>query len=212
MIVHRTTVFLSLLVVPIALWVGSPLLAVLCLGVAALTITDGWPDLRPHLRYGLRVLRHKAHVYRAGRALGLGRWQLILHDLSKFSREEWGPYVAYQPYFGRAADAPATVRAAFDAAWRHHWQHNAHHAEHWAEPIHAGDPPGEPLRMPVRYVLELVADLIAMGHEPGMLDAQAYYRQFGARMPLHPETRHAVEACLSMAVERGLIPAEERTT
>lgn len=52
----------------------------------------------PHLRYLRYVLLHKWYVFRAGLAIGgmspRWVWRLLVHDLSKFSRAEWGPYVA----------------------------------------------------------------------------------------------------------------------
>lgn len=203
---------LALLLGAVAALLGGWPLALASLALAALTWEDAWPALRPHWTYLRKVLAHKWHVYRAGRALGVGRWQLIVHDLSKFGRAEWGPYVAYEPYHGRPDAAPPAVKAAFDAAWRHHWQANPHHWVHWCDPIFVDDPAGEPLRMPDRYVREMVADWVALGVEPRALDAATYYRGAGPHMRLHVDTRVQVELLLRMAVERGLIPAERSTS
>ena len=61
---------------------------------------------RAYLRY---VVRHKWFVARAGLAIGgwsIGwLWRLLVHDLSKFSRAEWTPYVCqfYGPSPGEIA-------------------------------------------------------------------------------------------------------------
>lgn len=69
--------------------------------------------MKPHLRYLRYVLLHKFYVFRAGLALAKVRghrpsvawlWRLLVHDLTKFSRIEWGPYVAN--FYG---DSPEVV-------------------------------------------------------------------------------------------------------
>jgi hypothetical protein len=87
--------------------------------------------MRAHLRYLRYVILHKLRVYQAGRRLGVSVWQLLVHDLSKFSRVEWGPYVAsfYGPW--KYSERPPEVVAAFDAAWLHHQHANPHHWQHW---------------------------------------------------------------------------------
>jgi hypothetical protein len=88
-----------------------------------------------HLRYLRYVLVHKWFVFMGGLRTGVPLWQLIIHDLSKFSRAEWGPYVR-RFYGGRggvedkAADPPE-----FAAAWRHHYERNPHHWDHWIHDI-----------------------------------------------------------------------------
>ena len=46
----------------------------------------------PHWEYFKKVCRHKWHVGRACFRYGL-YWRGIVHDLSKFSRAEFGPYL-----------------------------------------------------------------------------------------------------------------------
>jgi hypothetical protein len=47
-----------------------------------------------HLRYLSYVLRHKWWVLVAGLKVGAPLWRLLIHDWSKFTPAEWGPYVA----------------------------------------------------------------------------------------------------------------------
>jgi hypothetical protein len=53
--------------------------------------------IRAHLRYLRYVLLHKLYVFRAGVLINgyslPWLWRLLVHDLSKFSRAEWRPYV-----------------------------------------------------------------------------------------------------------------------
>lgn len=64
--------------------------------------------MMPHLRYLWYVLRHKWYVFQAGRVLKVPVWQLLMHDLSKFTPAEWFPYVAY--FYGPGPFVAALVR------------------------------------------------------------------------------------------------------
>ena len=52
--------------------------------------------------------------------------QLNIHDLSKYSQEE---YYAYDNYFYGAETEK--VKKDFDYAWLHHIHQNPHHWQHW---------------------------------------------------------------------------------
>lgn len=82
--------------------------------------------MKPHLQYLWYVLRHKWFVFVAGLTYGVPLWQLLIHDLSKCSPAEWGPYVAY--FYGRDTTASKPV---FDRAWNHHQKANPHHWQYW---------------------------------------------------------------------------------
>jgi hypothetical protein len=55
----------------------------------------GTEAVRKHWRYFKYVLRHKWYVFLAGRQRGVGLWQLLVHDLSKFRPDEWQPYAEW---------------------------------------------------------------------------------------------------------------------
>jgi uncharacterized protein DUF5662 len=157
-----------------------------------------------HLRYLSYVLRHKWHVFYAGLFLGVPLWRLIIHDLSKFSRAEWTPYVDY--FFGAwwpKEDNDHPVRHAFELAWRHHWEHNPHHWNYWYRPEEDGT-----LRanwMPPTYVREMVADWYGAGMAQGKPDVAAWY-QANTAIQLHPSARYLVTQVLKEAQRKGLIP------
>lgn len=54
-----------------------------------------------HFRYLSYVVRHKWFVLLAGLKTGAPLWRLVIHDWSKFTPAEWGPYVAN--FYGRSA-------------------------------------------------------------------------------------------------------------
>jgi hypothetical protein len=160
-----------------------------------------------HIRYLRYVVRHKWFVYQAGRKLGLGRRQLLVHDLSKFSRAEWGPYVRWfmdppgpnKTWHQQAKDfrhdAEAQRRkAAFDRAWEHHWSNNPHHWEWWAKRSIGGSCPSE---MTDGCRREMLADWRGAGLAQGKPDTRAWYEANKGRMQLHPETRAWIESALA---------------
>lgn len=141
------------------------------------------------------TLKHKWHVYRAGRRLGLGRWQLLVHDLSKLGCSE---YMHYQRrFFGDGADPDG-----FALAWLHHQNHNPHHWDYWITrtPHKIGTQGGyapSVLPMPRRYAREMVADWVGAGMAyTGKMDVQPWLNANWQKMELHPQTLVLVDEAL----------------
>lgn len=165
--------------------------------------------LKSHLKYLGYVLRHKWFVFRAGRRLGLGFFQLLVHDLSKFSRAEWGPYVrkfyggphpeklgGFTPRNGKYPRTQEDVRRDFDAAWLHHQHANPHHWQHWV--LRSDNGETKILQMPRRYAVEMVADWFGAGRGiTGKWGAKAWYEANRDKIRLHPNTRAFVEHLLN---------------
>lgn len=151
--------------------------------------------MRAHLLYGWYVIRHKWFVAVAGRKLGVPLWRLIIHDASKLTPAEWGPYVR-RFYSGKAGALDKTNDPDdFHHAWVHHWHHNAHHWEHWL--TFDGTGGYRPLRMPTVLVREMVADWMGAGRAiTGQWDIIPWYSTNSTRMTLHPDVRQGVEALL----------------
>lgn len=146
-----------------------------------------------HLRYLYIVLRHKYYVYKYGRQLGVKRWTLIVHDLSKFNRAEWGPYVERFGSGRAGLEDKSGDNKAFALAWRHHWQHNPHHWEYWI-----ARPGPWPAEMPETYVREMVADWKAASKVyAGKDDCTEWYNATKDRQAMHPNTRALVERLLN---------------
>lgn len=168
--------------------------------------------MRAHLSYGLYVLRHKWHVLYAGFFLGVPIWRLLIHDWTKFTRAEWGPYV--RRFYGPKAYRPAPGSTgylhkpgddlAFDQAWQHHWTRNPHHWNYWRTP-EAEDGTREALPMPETYVREMVADWYGAGMAQGKPAIEAWYMANVSKMQLHPETRRLVHRFITEAVLKGVI-------
>ena len=148
-----------------------------------------------HLRYLRTVLRHKWFVFVAGRRTGVTLRRLLVHDLSKFSRAEWGPYARrFAGGRGGAMDHNADLDE-WKRAWDHHWQRNSHHWEFWIDNY---DEPQEMSEMDAR---EMVADWMGAGRAyTGTWDAREWYAKNRDRIVLHPETRWFVEDLLARSV------------
>ena len=151
--------------------------------------------MKHHWNYLKYVIRHKYYVFIAGRALGAPLWNLVVHDLSKFSFAEWSPYVNS---FYRHPDRPQWVRDAFNEAWLHHIHHNAHHWQHW---ILQQDSGGRVyLKMPVPLVKEMVADWCGAGKAiTGKWDVDHWYHENWNQIQLHDLTRLHVGALVKQA-------------
>lgn len=152
--------------------------------------------MRAHLQYANYVARHKWFVFLAGLRTGAPLWRLIVHDWTKFSPAEWGPYV--RRFYGGRPGVPVTGDDApdFRAAWLHHQHKNAHHWQHWV--LRQDDGKIVALPMPEPFVREMVADWMGAGRAiTGRWSAAEWYRDgAGEAMDLHPLTRTLAEALL----------------
>lgn len=129
------------------------------------------------IRFLYATVVHKWHVYYAGRRLGVGRWQLLIHDLSKFRPREFVPYGKF--FYSRPG--AGWLKAVTDpqhqphmlAGWLSHIQRNPHHWQHWclingASVVASRGTtvevnPIDALPMPRKYVFEMLADWMAAG-------------------------------------------------
>lgn len=178
--------------------------------------------------YAGYIWRHKVAVYRAGRMLGVGRWQLICHDLSKLRRDEWGPYAHFfnggphkpwaqvtsyekMHYYDMAWRSSAEgVREAFDRAWLNHQHRNPHHWQSWLLVEDSGE--RVLLEMPLKYAREMLADWMGAGmaiRGHGLDDAIAETRLWYGKkrdvIVIGDATRAFVESTLGVA---GAAPTE----
>lgn len=149
-----------------------------------------------YLRYTWSVLRHKWYVAVAGRRLGVSFWQLLIHDLSKFSRAEFGPFARR---FGRGT-AGALEHEKEPREWRdafqHHWMVNPHHWQFWL--WHNEDGSVEPQPMTDCYLREMVADWCGASYAyTGSWRIREWYQK-NTRLVLHPDTRAQVEALIDV--------------
>lgn len=144
-----------------------------------------------HLRYLSYVLRHKWFVFRAGLKTGAPIWRLIIHDYSKFSSAEWGPYVE-SFYSGRPREE---TKAAFQRAWLHHMHNNPHHWLYWVLMHDNGTKSA--LEMPDSLIKEMVADWMGAGRAiTGSWDIAEWYEKNKQTMYINYATMNKIDDIL----------------
>jgi len=135
------------------------------------------------------TLKHKYFVWVASKRVGkIPFWQVLIHDLSKFSPSE---FPAYHYHFHVAKDRGRD----FAYAWLHHQRHNPHHWEYWV--ICAGNITRREsgavdgvMEMPERYVREMVADWMAASRtHQGSWDISKWVNRNLPKIRLHPKSR-----------------------
>lgn len=93
-------------------------------------LTNAWHHLGT-------VSRHKWLVFEACARCGIP-WQGLVHDLSKFSPDEFLVGINY--YQGnRSPNAAERHDKGFSRGWIHHKGRNKHHYEYWLDVIEGGD-------------------------------------------------------------------------
>jgi len=109
---------------------------------AKVELSDDWKNLK-------YIGEHKYYIIGPGREIGVPTWQLLKHDLSKFSPAEWEPYSQF--WFGSkgvTGTKDPAVHAAFLRAIKHHYANNPHHYQN-------------PKHDQLKYKLEEVVDWYA---------------------------------------------------
>lgn len=109
-----------------------------------------------HLR---NIIVHKYWVYHFGRKLGVSRWRLLKHDMSKFSPVEFWESIKF--YQGTSSPIPPCKKAnGYSKAWQHHKGRNTHHYEYWTDNYDSGT---TLIPMPFECLCEMLADWCAAG-------------------------------------------------
>lgn len=146
----------------------------------------------PTLKYIWLTLKHKRFVFQAGLVLKVPIWQLIIHDLSKFSLKE-------APHYGRAFFGERNDPFGFSYAWLNH-QKNKHHWEYWVMVTghnRGNFPDGTPLPMPEKYAREMVADWFGAskayeGRWPISVDDWSWFINNFKKIKIADETRNFI--------------------
>jgi len=159
--------------------------------------------MKKFFRYMSYLLRHKYFVAKECFKNRL-YWQGIIHDLSKFRRDEFVPYMNYfydhKDEINRGRDESGyykptdTGDKAFDFAWLLHQKRNKHHWQWWILPEDNGGV--KVLEMPYKYMLEMLCDWKGAGMAQGNKYAggvEAWYWRNRDKMQLHPNTRAYIE-------------------
>lgn len=141
-----------------------------------------------YLRFLWSLLGHKWYVFRAGLIIGVSVWRLIVHDLSKFSRYEFGRYARnFQGDYSSSPNDQARISREFLLAWLHHENRNPHHHGYWVP--RTGKSANKPLPMPEEYVREMIADSIGASMAyTGSWDIAVWLNRNGSEWLIHETT------------------------
>lgn len=119
--------------------------------------------------------------------------QILNHDASKNSPEEYGAYDRY--FYG--GNKSFRVVQDFRKAWLHHIHENSHHWQHW---VLNNDEPEEGeviLEMDYIYIIEMICDWWAFSWQKGDLsEIFSWYDKHYKYIKLAPNTRKTVEDIL----------------
>ncbi|MBO5744739.1 MAG: catalase [Clostridia bacterium] len=130
----------------------------------------------------------------------------LLHDLSKFSREEF--FESARHYQGtRSPTEHERETNGFSVVWMHHKGRNKHHFEYWVD-IDPQTKKYGPVKMPTKYLIEMFCDRIAASKiykGKAYTDSSAYDYFMGgrARKIMHPETAKELEFLLVTLKDHG---------
>ena len=163
-----------------------------------------WLNAFRHFR---TITYHKLLVAQGCFKIGLYK-QGILHDLSKYSPEEF--IVGARYYQGtRSPNNAEREDTGYSSAWLHHKGRNKHHYEYWIDYSTQAIPGGmAPVPMPDRYIAEMVMDRIAAskvyeGKNYKDSSPLEYYYKGTNNAPLHPYTRKQLLRYLTMLARKG---------
>lgn len=131
---------------------------------------------------------HKWYVLIEALKLGIP-WRGFMHDLSKFSLNEWGPRV--RAICKKDTQGMVSVSDELALSWIRHYHKNPHHWQWWVTTLDDGTI--RVLPMSDQYRREMLADWRAVSRIPTRMDIVPWYIQNRDRMILHPETRQWIE-------------------
>ena len=168
-----------------------------------MSLKNGWNHFKT-------ITEHKWAVMQGCFKVGLYK-QGLLHDLSKYTPEEFRTGVMY--FQGdRSPNAAEKESVGYSRAWLHHKGRNKHHYEYWID-LPADRSQGlQGMKMPVNYVVEMFMDRLAASKiyaKGSYTDSHAlnYYKRTWKYMTIHPDSRKLLERLLIMNSKYG----EERT-
>ena len=168
-----------------------------------MSFENGW-------RHFKTITEHKWIVLQGCFKAGL-YYQGLMHDLSKYTPEEFRTGVLY--YQGnRSPNAAEKEAVGYSRAWLHHKGRNKHHYEYWIDLTSDRSKGLQGMKMPVRYVVEMFIDRVAASKvyaKDAYTDSHAleYYKKTRKYMTIHPDSRKLLEHLLVMLSRYG----EDRT-
>lgn len=147
--------------------------------------------IKRHWSYLKYIIRHKWFVWKASRFYCPHlRWQILVHDLSKFRPQEWIPYA--RTFYKSDGSGQYVPDEKFNQAWLKHIHRNPHHWQYWVLREDSGDVIA--LDMPKKYIEEMVADWAGAGRAiTGRWEIKEWYEKNRRKMSLSENTEAEVQ-------------------
>jgi hypothetical protein len=133
---------------------------------------------------------------------------ILFHDASKFSDEEFIPYrmrfhktEEEDKKYKEDAEYATMVEDAFQVAWEHHYQHNNHHTKFWMYDEVDGKlvKRDSPKPMSVPAILHMICDWSAMSIKfQDTFSPISWYKTCDEKFEMHPNTRKVCEYFLNI--------------
>jgi hypothetical protein len=114
--------------------------------------------------------------------------QISMHDKSKYSKEEFIPYMDY--FYPEDPDQEKDI-TSFNYAWLHHITVNKHHWNHWILIEDTGKP--KALDMPLNYIIEMLCDWQSFSAKNPDSTAYNWYKKNKDKMIISDKTRNIIE-------------------
>ena len=119
------------------------------------------------------------------------------HDASKYSKEEFQPYVEH--FYGNNGGKQETKSPEYEAAWKHHYMHNPHHPEYW----------GKSQRMPESCFIEMICDWMSFSIKTKEMDELFKYwdkpeTRADKEQFMHPDTIKELNAALKLIKSKNI--------
>lgn len=157
------------------------------------------------LKHFKTITKHRHAVIRHAFKAGIF-WQGLLHDLSKYSYEEFSSGAKF--YLGtRSPNEAEREKYGYSKAWMHHKGRNKHHFEYWCD-YDSKTKIMSPVEMPVKYVVEMFCDRVAaskiyQGDKYTDSHPLEYFQRAKATRVVHKNTSDLLESWLIMLKEKG---------
>jgi len=164
-----------------------------------------YPKMLHPIRHFNTIARHKWLVFVLAIKCGIA-WRGLVHDLSKYSPEEFIPGMRY--FQGtRSPNEKERELHGYSSAWLHHKGRNKHHFEYWND-VNPKTKQYEPVEMPLVYLKEMFCDRVAASkvyNGKNYTDdcALRYYQRGRGRESMHEKTAETLEMWLSCLAENG---------
>lgn len=113
-------------------------------------------NFKNYYKHFITIVKHKYYVFQECFKMGI-YWQGVIHDISKFSYQEFVNSAKYFQGDSSPIDAEK-IKKGYSEAWLHHKGRNKHHWQYWIDYDRNGNE--IVCKIPEKYLKEMVADLI----------------------------------------------------